>query len=114
MVLIGRVTKDAVITTLKDDRKVTNFTIAVNDYYKPKGQEKGVTTTTYFDCAYWSSTALAERLTKGSLVEITGRLSVNAYVSAGMRKQLSIVTLILSGFISNIRANQRLLYNRKD
>jgi single-strand DNA-binding protein len=81
MVLIGRLTKDAVVAQLKDERKVVNFTIAVNDYYKPKGSEKGVTATSFINCAYWISPAIAERLIKGSLVEIAGRLSVNAYTS---------------------------------
>lgn len=80
MVLIGRLTKDAVVTQLKDERKVVNFTIAVNDYYKPKSSEKGVTVTTYVNCAYWISPAIAVLLKKGNLVEITGRLSVNAYI----------------------------------
>ncbi len=52
MVLIGRLTKDAVVTQLKDERKVVNFTIAVNDYYKPKNSDKGVIVTTYVNCAY--------------------------------------------------------------
>lgn len=34
MVLIGRLTKVAVVQ-LKDERKVVNFTLAVNDYNKP-------------------------------------------------------------------------------
>lgn len=79
MVLIGRLTKDAVIAQLKDERKVVNFTLAVNDYYKPKNSDKGVTVTTFVNCAYWISPAIAERLKKGNLVEITGRLAVNAY-----------------------------------
>ena len=81
MVLIGRLTKDAVVAQLKDERKVVNFTIALNDSYKPKGQENWVKTTTYIECAYWISSAIAERLTKGSLIEIGGRLSINAYVT---------------------------------
>lgn len=79
MVLIGRLTKDAVVTQLKDERKVVNFTIAVNDYYKPKNSDKGVTVTTYVNCAYWISPAIAVILKKGNLVEITGRLAINAY-----------------------------------
>ena len=79
MVLIARLTKDAVVAQLKDERKVVNFTIAVNDYYKPKGSDKGVTITTYVNCAYWISTAIAVLLKKGNLIEITGRLTVNAY-----------------------------------
>ena len=79
MVLIGRLTKDAVVAQLKDERKVVNFTLAVNDYYKPKNNDKGITITTYVNCAYWISPTIAQWLKKGALVEITGRLSVNAY-----------------------------------
>jgi len=79
MVLIGRLTKDAVVQQLKDERKVVNFTVAVNGSYKPKHSEKWVTNTTYITCAYWLSTKIAERLTKGSLVELTGYLSISAY-----------------------------------
>lgn len=79
MVLIGRLTKDAVVAQLKDDRKVVNFTLAVNDYYKPKNSDKAVTVTTFVQCAYWLSPKIAEWLKKGSLIEIMGRLTVNAY-----------------------------------
>lgn len=79
MVLIGRLTKDASVTTLKDDRKVVNFTVALNDRYKKKGSDTWEQVATYVNCAYWISTEVATRLTKGSLVELTGRLYVNAY-----------------------------------
>lgn len=79
MVLIGRLTKDAVVAQLKGERKVVNFTVAVNDYYKPKNSDKGVSVTTFVNCAYWISPTIAERLKKGNLIEITGRLAVNAY-----------------------------------
>jgi single-strand DNA-binding protein len=79
MVLIGRLTKDAVVAQLKDDRKVVNFTLAINDYYKPKNSDKAVTVTTFVQCAYWISPKIAEWLKKGSLIEIMGRLTVNAY-----------------------------------
>lgn len=79
MVLIGRLTKDAVVAQLKDERKVVNFTLAVNDYYKPKNSDKGVTVTTFVQCAYWLSPKIAEWLKKGSLIELMGRLTVNVY-----------------------------------
>lgn len=81
MELVGRITKDASIVTLKDNRKVVNFTLVVNDYYKQKGSEKGVQTTLFINCSYWISTAISERLTKGSIVELNGRLYLNAYTS---------------------------------
>ena len=80
MVLIGRLVKDAVVVQLKkDERKVVNFTLALNDSYKPKNSDKAVTITTYVNCSYWISPKIAEWLKKGSLVEIAGRLTVNAY-----------------------------------
>ena len=79
MVLIGRLTRDAVIAKTKDDRQVVNFTLAINDGYKPKGSEEWTSLTTYYTCAYWISSKIAERLKKGNLVEISGRAYVTAY-----------------------------------
>ena len=79
MVLIGRLTKDAVVAQLKDDRQVVNFTLAVNDGYKPKGKDEWVNLTTYFNCAYWLNPKIAERLKKGNLIELTGRMYVTTY-----------------------------------
>ncbi len=79
MMIIGRVTKDTTVTTLKDDRKVVNFTIALNDRYKKKGTDTWEDVVTYVRCSYWITPDVAKRLTKGTLVELTGRISVNAY-----------------------------------
>ncbi|MBP6024914.1 single-stranded DNA-binding protein [Ferruginibacter sp.] len=81
MEIVGRLVNDAVVKQLKDERKVVNFSIAVNDYYKQRGSEKGVQTTLFINCSYWLSTAFNERLTKGSIVELNGRLYLNAYTS---------------------------------
>ena len=78
MLIIGRITKDAVVNQLKDERQVVNFSVAVNDYYKPKDGE-AVKLTTFINCSYWISSKIAERLSKGSLVELFGRISANAY-----------------------------------
>ena len=90
MELVGRITKDAVVNQLKDERKVVNFSIAVNDYYKPKNSEEGIKITTYVNCSYWISTKIAERLTKGTLVEIVGRAYVNAYKGADGEPKASL------------------------
>lgn len=79
MELVGRITKDAVVNQLKDERKVVNFSIAVNDYFKTKNSEEGRKISTFVNCSYWISSKIAEWLTKGSLVEISGRIYVNAY-----------------------------------
>jgi len=78
MTIIGRLTKNAVVNTLKDERKVVNFSIAVNDSYKPKGGERKQITT-YYNCGYWVSDRIAAHLKKGALVEVNGRISVSVY-----------------------------------
>lgn len=82
MELTGRITSDAKLSTLKDERKVVNFSIAINDSYKPKGSEVATKVTTYFNCSYWINPGIAQYLTKGTLVEVYGRISVNAWTNA--------------------------------
>jgi len=90
MVLIGRITQDATVKTLKDKRQVVNFAIAINDFFKPKGAAEGTTITTFYNCSYWISTKIAPRLTKGSLVEIQGRITVNAYTGLNGEPKASL------------------------
>lgn len=79
MTIIGRITKDAIVNTTKDNRSVVNFSIAINESYKPKGGER-VKVTTYCNCSYWLSERMAENLKKGTLLEVAGRIYVTAYV----------------------------------
>ena len=79
MEIVGRLTANAEVNEVKTSgHKVINFTVAVNDSYKPKDGELK-TFTTYFNCSYWRSAGIATHLNKGSLVEINGRVSVNAW-----------------------------------
>ena len=81
MTIVGRLTRDAVVAQLKDEREVVNFSVAVNDFYRPKNGEK-VKVATYFNCAYWINTKVAANLKKGTLVELTGRIYITAYPGA--------------------------------
>lgn len=81
MELTARLTADAQVATTKSNKQVVNFTVAHNEYYKPKGGER-VQQTEYIKCAYWINPELAQFLKKGTLVEISGRLGVNAYNNA--------------------------------
>lgn len=79
MNIIGRLTRDAEVRTTSQDKQVVNFSVATNDNYRNKQGER-VEQTTYFDCAYWISVKVATLLTKGTLVELTGRVSTRAWV----------------------------------
>lgn len=82
MEITGRVTADAKINELKDNRKVVNFSIAINDRFKPKGAEKDTQVTTYVNCSYWINPGIGDHLKKGVLVELFGRIGVNAWNNA--------------------------------
>lgn len=79
MNIIGRLTRDAEIRSVSGDRQVVNFSIATNESYRNKQGER-VAQTTYFDCAYWITTKVAQYLTKGTLVELTGRVSARGWI----------------------------------
>lgn len=78
MNITGRVTRDAQVRTLSDSRQVVNFSVAINESYKNRKGDK-VEQTTFFDCAYWISPRVAEWLTKGTVVELTGMVSARAW-----------------------------------
>jgi single-strand DNA-binding protein len=52
MELFGRLTANATVNEIKDGRKVINFSIAINDGYKPKGTEVFKKITTFVNCSY--------------------------------------------------------------
>jgi len=79
MNIIGRLTGDAKVSTLQNSREVVNFSVAVNDSYKKKDGER-VQLTEDFECAYFLSSEVADYLTKGTLVEVTGRVSARAWL----------------------------------
>lgn len=90
MEIVGRIIGNAEIKKLKDNREFVSFSIALNDFYKQKGTDKAVQTTLFINCSYWISTAVCKRLTKGSIVELNGRLYLNAYTSHDGEAKASI------------------------
>jgi single-strand DNA-binding protein len=81
MEITGRLTADAKTATLKDGREVVNFSIAINDRYKPKGQTETVTKVTFISCSYWNNTTVAGYLKKGSIVELFGKIGLNVWLN---------------------------------
>lgn len=81
MEIIGRLTADATVNTLKDGREVVNFSIAINDRFKAKDQQEVTKVVTYVNCSYWSKPAIAPHLLKGNIVELFGRIGVNTWTN---------------------------------
>ena len=94
MEIVARITADATVTKTKSGKEVVRFTVAINDYYKPKDRD-GIHLTTFVRCAYWSSSALAGRLLKGLLVQLSGRLGVEAFINKS-GEPVGVITCLVS------------------
>ena len=79
MEITGRVTKNAAVHTLKDNRSVVNFDVALSDGYKDKTTGTWIDRTEFVRCAYWLNTGSAKLLTKGAMVQLYGRMSARAW-----------------------------------
>lgn len=79
MEMTARVTADAVTNQLKSGKQVVNFSVAINDRYKTKGSDTPTNNVTYVQCNYWVNPGIASYLTKGTLVELQGRIGANAF-----------------------------------
>jgi single-strand DNA-binding protein len=110
MELTGRLTADAQVSEVKEGKKVVNFSIAINDSYKPKDGER-VELTTYVECAYWLNAKVGQYLKKGLLVQLYGRMNSRAWVSKDGEAKSSLTCNIaylkfLSGSANSTSAKQ--------
>lgn len=73
--IAGRITRDAVSRNTQQGDKVTGFSVAVDDGF---GQNKRAI---FFDCSLWGKRgdSLAQHLTKGSQVTVSGDLSTREH-----------------------------------
>ena len=53
MEITGRLTADATLHQVGENKEVVNFSIAINDSYKPKGSSEVKEVVTYINCSYW-------------------------------------------------------------
>lgn len=85
MEITGRLTADATVHKVSENKEVVNFSIAINDSYKPKGSTEVKEVVTYINCSYWLNSKTAQWLKKGALVQLFGRIGLNVYSSSDGR-----------------------------
>ncbi|SHM93811.1 single-stranded DNA-binding protein [Mucilaginibacter sp. OK098] len=90
MLFTGRITANADVRTIKGDKQVTNFTVALNQRYKTKAGEKKEKTA-YVNCSYWVNPGLAVYLTKGAIVEISGWVEAQTWENREGKVQADLV-----------------------
>ncbi|MFA6245453.1 MAG: single-stranded DNA-binding protein [Mucilaginibacter sp.] len=79
MEITGRLVADATVRAVNEDKKVTGFRVAVNRRYKSQGEQKEETA--FIDCTYWRGEKIASFLTKGMLVQLSGFMTAEPWVS---------------------------------
>ncbi len=102
MEIFGRLTADATVKTVKDEKQVVNFSIAINDNYKTRDTGEVKKLVTFVNCSFWRSAKIASLLTKGTMIELSGRMSVNAWISGNNEARAALVF-----HVSNIKFHGR-------
>ena len=88
VLLSGTLTRDAEVKRTQGEKFFTKFSIAVNKYYRPQGQQEWKSITNYVDITIWES----QTLSKGDKVEIIGRLQQETWEKDGKKfSRLSVV-----------------------
>lgn len=77
VMLLGRLTKDAEIKTINEDKKVATFSLAVNRRLKKEGEPEA----DFINCVAWNKTAelIEKYITKGRQIAVSGRLNTRSY-----------------------------------
>lgn len=103
--LIGNVGKDVDFKTLDSGTAVANFSVATNEYYKNKDDEK-VQETQWHNIEAWGKTAelMNSMISKGSQVLIKGKLVSQSYEDKEGTKR----------YITKVRASEFQLFDKKD
>lgn len=90
IVLMGRLTSDIEVMVTENDKKVTNFTLAVERNFSNKDGERE---TDFISCKAWNGKAefLSKWFGKGSSVIIGGSLHISQYEKDGEKHSYPFV-----------------------
>lgn len=98
VVLVGRLTADPQLRTTTSEKKVTDFTVAVQKRIKPND---GSSDADFFRVSCWGTTAeyVANYLSKGRLVAVDGRLQSRKNVASdgSQREAVEVVADSVQG-----------------
>lgn len=98
MEITGRIVADAEIRKTNPNKEFTGFRVAINRTYKQDGERKQLTS--YIDCAFWRGTKVAQYLTQGTVVQLSGWMYAKPWVSrdgepmAGLHLNVDNITFL--------------------
>ncbi|MEO8174215.1 MAG: single-stranded DNA-binding protein [Sediminibacterium sp.] len=90
MEFTGRITADARVSTVKGNKELVSFSVAINDRYRDKTTGETKEFVTFINIAWWKGTGIVKILRKGAIVTIVGRLAVSCYADKEGKPRASI------------------------
>lgn len=93
--VVGNLTREPELKYTPSGAPVTKFGLAVNRSYTNRGGEK-VEETSFFNCVVWSNLAenVAESLSVGSRVIVTGRLQARTWETEDGQKRSTVEIIV--------------------
>lgn len=100
VVLVGRLTTDAEVNEVADNKKVTSITIAVPRSYK---NSDGIYETDFIKCILWNNMAVNTQsyCHKGDVIGVKGRIQTRCYDTENERKYITEVIADKVTFLSS-------------
>jgi single-strand DNA-binding protein len=97
--LIGHLGRDPEVRTVAENRNLSRFSLATNEFYKtPEGEKKEITT--WHSCVAWGKTAelTGRLLTKGKKIAVHGKITYNDYTDGdGINRR--VAEIVVSEFL---------------
>ncbi|MDQ6637964.1 MAG: single-stranded DNA-binding protein [Candidatus Dormibacteraeota bacterium] len=110
VMLIGRLTRDPEVRFLPSGQQATNFSIATNRYATTEGERREFTD--YHNCVAWNqgnrklAEIIGDRLRKGSLVYLEGRLQTRSWESQTGEKRKATEVVVTDFEFLDTRGGQ--------
>jgi single-strand DNA-binding protein len=105
--LIGHLGRDPEVRTVAENRSLSRFSLATNEFYKtPEGEKKEVTT--WHNCVAWGKAAelTGRLLTKGKKVAVNGKITYNDYTDGdGINRRVAEIVVTEFLLLESARAS---------
>ena len=99
--LMGRLTRDPELRRTANGTAVASFTVAVDRDFQNK--ESGEKETDFIDCVAWRHTGefVSKYFQKGSMIVVTGRLTIRAWQDKDGNKRRSAEVVVDSAYVGS-------------
>ena len=108
VILIGRLSRDPHLHVTQNQKKICNYTIAVD---RPRQKDQEGTAADFISCVCFDKMAefAAQAFAKGIKLAVVGRLSTRTYIDKNTQKNVYVTEVIVESqeFVESKEANQK-------